>query len=297
MSAKISFFGCANCNEGPYYGPFKIANAFTLMPRHLFGRGWPTNLILFCAAFMGGCAIQTDRRGELQLQVDGAELFGQTVKIFNLPDGSEARLRVLDGKYSIKLQRYLRVIPIENATEVKVRSTAVIDGRGIIVIEKAERNCGIKTQLLSIKEAEVLGWDFGNCQSTPKMSLYPEGATFDFAYPRSTIRYTYKNAKLVRNEYNGTPPALQADGAAKVASEAPRHVPGPPSAPDERRPAGHTVHAADASDAKPVTRGKPSPTRNTPSTPRPLRVPAPAPTPAMNFPAQEQKPVRIVLDN
>jgi len=267
------------------------------MRSKFFDRFIQTALTVFCSVLVGGCAIQTDRRGQFQFQVDDAEIFGQTVKTFNLPDGSEARLRVLNGQFSIKLQKYLRVIPIENATEVKVRSTAMVDGRGIIVIDKVERGCSFRSQLLSIKGIEVLGWDFGDCQSTPAVSLYPNAATFDFRGPRSTTRYTYQNSRLVRNEYYGVPPALQTEGASAVTSDARRHMPGLPSAPGEGRPVAHAGNAADAGVNRPITSQRPSPARQPPPAPGSPRVPPPAPSTAMNFPAQEQKPVRIVLDN
>ena len=279
------------------------------MPMPYPGRALRTAALLSCAALVGGCAVQTDRRGQLQFQVDNAELFGQTVQTFTLPDGSEARLRVLNGQYSIKLQKYMRVIPLENATDVKVRSTAVIDGRGVIVIDKAERNCGFKMHLISVKGSEVLAWDFGDCQTAPTVNLYADGATFDFAYPNRTIRYTYQNARLVRNDYNGAPPGPPAASAGPVASGAPRHVPGLPSAPNGERPGGPATSAAAASGATAPASARPTaaprtasaapaaPARRNPPAPTTSRTPTPAPSTAMNFPAQEQKPVRIVLDN
>lgn len=262
--------------------------------------------LLCCAALVAGCAVQTDRRGQLQFQVDNAELFGQVVQTFALPDGSEAKLRVLSGQYSIKLQKYLRVIPLENATDVKVRSATLIDGRTVIVIDKAERNCGFKMHLVSVKGSEVLAWDFGDCQTAPNVNLYADGATFDFAYPNRTIRYTYQNARLVRNDYAGPPPGAPAASAGPIAAGAPRHVPGLPSAPNGERPGGGTAsngnaptaRAPGASRTTPVASGAAAapPRRTTAAAPPPRSV-TPAPSTTMNFPSQEQKPVRIVLDN
>lgn len=277
------------------------------MPIPSLRRASRTALLLCCATLIGGCAVQTDRRGQLQFQVDNAELFGQAVQTFALPDGSEAKLRVLSGQYSIKLQKYLRVIPLENATDVKVRSATLIDGRTVIVIDKAERNCGFKMHLISVKGSEVLAWDFGDCQTAPNVNLYADGATFDFAYPNKTIRYTYQNARLVRNDYAGAPPGAPAASAGPIAAGAPRHVPGLPSAPNGERPAGGTASSgnpptsartATAPRTTPASSGAPSaPTRrSTAATPAP-RGATPAPSTTMNFPSQEQKPVRIVLDN
>ena len=56
--------------------------------------------LLAATTLLTACAVQPDRQGRLQFQVDNAELFGQTVDAFRMPDGSEARLRVLNGQYS-----------------------------------------------------------------------------------------------------------------------------------------------------------------------------------------------------
>lgn len=213
---------------------------------------------------LSGCAVQNGPRGQVQFGLDDAELFGQTVESFKLADGSDGRLRVLGGKYSVKLQQQLKVVPIANATLVRVVSSRQIGGRTLLVLEKSERNCAYKTQLMSIQGAEVLSWDFGDCQNRPQATAYTDQATFDFVQPRRTVRYTYRDARLVRGEF-ATPIDLPAATRPSPAE--------PPSAslPDRKRPQAMA--------------------------PRPAQPAPPAPPRAMEFPTQEQKPVRIVLDD
>ncbi|WP_294636396.1 hypothetical protein [uncultured Aquabacterium sp.] len=267
--------------------------------------------LLAATTLLTACAVQPDRQGRLQFQVDNAELFGQTVDAFRMPDGSEARLRVLNGQYSIKLQKYLRVIPLDKATTVKVQSVSLVNGRTLIVLDKAERNCNFKTHLISLQGAEVLAWDFGDCNTVPVVNTYADAATFDFAYPNKTIRFTYQDARLLRADYAGPPPGAPAAAAGPLPRTAARHQPGLPSAPTTERPSGTRAAATGPAPAPsgtarntaaPATAST-TPARRTPAaagsggSSNPTRVAGPAPAGAMNFPAQEQKPVRIVLDN
>lgn len=228
-------------------------------------QGWellraPTLALLGLMA-LSGCAVQNGPRGQVKFGLDDAELFGQTVKSFKLADGSEGRLRMLGGRYSVKLQQQLKVVPIANATLVRVVSSREIGGRTLLVLEKSERNCAYKTHLMSIKGGEVLSWDFGDCQNRPQATAYTDQATFDFVQPRRTVRYTYRDARLTRGEF-ATPTSLPAKTSP------------PPAAPP--------------------TASMPDRTRSRATAPKPA---PPAPPRALEFPTQEQKPVRIVLDD
>lgn len=230
---------------------------------------------------LSGCAVQNGPRGKVQFGLDDAEIFGQTVESFKLADGGEGKLRVLGGKYSVKLEQQLKVVPIANATLVRVVSSDQIEGRTLLVLEKSERNCAYKTQLMSIQGAEVLSWDFGDCRNRPQATTYSDQATFDFVQPRRTVRYTYRDARLVRGEF----PTPTTTSAATKPSPI-----GSPSLPTPAEPPAENKSSPTAS-----ARGS-SPERARPQTTMPRRAPPPSPK-ALDFPTQEQKPVRIVLDD
>jgi hypothetical protein len=189
----------------------------------------------------------------------------------------------------------------------RVLSADTVGGRTLVVLEKSERNCNYKTQLLSIQGAEVLMWDFGDCNTKPVAAISPEQALFDFVQPQRTIRFTYRDSRLMRGEYP-TQPADPLGGAAALSgapvdANARRYVPGPPVA---ALPAS-APKAADSSGAKAPAKAAPASSlalaRSTTAAATPATTAAPAPRPAppaaakaLDFPAQEQKPVRIVLD-
>lgn len=245
------------------------------------GPAWALAAFVFA---LSGCAVQSGPRGQIHVGLDDAELFGQVVDSFRLPDGSEGKLRLLAGRYSVKLPRQFKVVPIANATRVRVVSTRQVGGRTLVVLEKSERNCASKTQLMSILGAEVLSWDFGDCQNQPETAADEQQALFDFVQPRRTVRYTYRDARLMRGEFPTPPSAPPELPAPADPASARRHQPGPPvnAGTPPRRPA-----AAPGGNAATAT---------APPTPRRALPPAPTPAPRPEFAAQEQKPVRIVLD-
>jgi hypothetical protein len=266
--------------------------------------GWrAASLVLLVV--VSGCAVQTTRTGHIQVGLDNAELLGQTLASFNLSDGSEGRLRVLGGKYSVKLQRQLKVVDIPNATMVRLVSASLVDGRTLVVLEKAERNCDYKTHLLSIQGAEVLIWDFGDCRTRPITSVQADQASFDFVQPQRTTRFTYRDARLMRGDFPtmpvaapGTPPSPAAP-AGPVNASLHRYVPGPPVAASRLAGGAGSYEAMTGSvtggtSATPPARS-PAPPRPTAQAPRPQPTP-PTPVKGLDFPSQEQKPVRIVLD-
>jgi hypothetical protein len=235
---------------------------------------------------VSGCAVQSGPGQQAVIGLDAAELVGQTVAKFTLSDGSEGRLRVLNGAYSLKLQRYLKVIPVEQAQVARLVAAQAVGAQTLVVVEKGTSSCPYKTQLYAIQGREVLGWDFGDCQTKPEMRLGPDEATFDFVQGRRTTRFTFKESRLLRGDFaTPTEPALAAPSTPLPAG--PRHVPGPP------------VSAASlgltGTAAPPATAPRPAPTAAPVPAPAPVAR-APAPPPAPVFTAQEQKPIRIVLD-
>lgn len=240
-------------------------------------------------ALLGGCAVHTAPR-RLDFGIDKAELLGDTIAAFRLADGSEVRLRALDGAYSLKLQSRLKVVPIPNATAVRLESTHTVGDRTLVVLEKAERNCASKFQVFAIQGSEVLGWDFGNCTDRPVVAVSADAATFDYVASRRVVRFTYRDGRLVRSEFPNTPEAYRNANAQQAPARAPlapsqsRYMPGLPIAVGMETPAA----TASAVRREPARAMPPSPAARANSS-------APPPKP-LTFPTQEQKPVRIVLD-
>ena len=278
----------------------------------------PAILAVSALALLPACAVQSGPGGKVHVGIDNAELLGQQLGKFTLADGSEGTLRVHNGRYSIKLEKYFKVISIANALSARVVRTESVGGRTLVVIEKSERNCKQKTQLYSIQGSEVLAWDFGDCTSSPVIDIGADQATFDFVQSRRTARLTYREGRLFRseiatvasNESTGvatitdakkaapdnaaakkatspTPnppqkPLSQSTPTAAIDASSPRYVPGPPL----------KVGSVEGRELNLPVITRPVEKKPTLSpTARPENLPK-----ALEFPAQEQKPVRIVLD-
>ena len=231
------------------------------------------------------CAVNTTPSGNTQISLDSAELLGQTVASFRLTDGNEGRLRFLNGRYSIKLQKQMQVVDIPNATLVRLASAHTVGDRTVVVLEKAEPNCNFTTQLLSIRGAEILSWDFGDCRNLPSAKFTSEQAEFDFALGPRTTRFTYRESRLTRSEFVATSP--NHDSASTPSEEnGPRYVPSPPVSTSGRSVEVSKSPPTTSPDSqRPRTRVAPT----TSSGPNPVAKP-------LEFPATEQKPIRIVLD-
>lgn len=187
---------------------------------------------LLAVAILAGCAAQANRAGKLQLSIDEAELLGQTLHSFRLVDGNEGRIRRLGDAYSVKLQQYLRVIPIAKATAVAFVDARPVGGRTLLVLNKSERNCAFKTQIMAISGAQVSGWDFGDCATAPKITYADSLVHFDFNYRGRGTRYTYADGKLMKGEPPKSDSSVaepaDADPVARLADDMPRFSPPPP---------------------------------------------------------------------
>lgn len=238
-----------------------------------------------------GCAIQTNRNGQVEYQFDNAELLGKVVQTVRMPDGSQARLRLLDGNLSIKLQKQLTVIPVERAAQAEIVSVHQVGPRAVMRVSKSTPECAHDTQLIALQGREVLSWDFGDCVHTPQTTVYADGITFDFPQDDgNTVRFTYyQEGRLTRMVVPGLPSGARPAPIKPITGGAPRHVPGLPGAPTAGdRPAAANTAPATAPARSPAP--EPRPTRTRPS------APPPTPDRDLKFPSQEQKPVRIILD-
>jgi len=203
-------------------------------------------LALIVAA--GGCAVTHDNRGAVRLGIDTAEVFGTTIERFTLADGGEGTLRRgVKNDYSIKLQRYQRVLPLQPAVSARVAHVTAIGNRTSILIELQERNCKYRYSLFSIEGSDVSNWVFGNCSDRPRVAMEDGEQVIDFPNGKRLSRYRLVGAQVLHGTITPPPdygpftrPFADADlrapssTAASGAATAPtisadgRHIPPPP---------------------------------------------------------------------
>lgn len=236
---------------------------------------------LAVAGLCAGCAVQTGPR-TLDFTLDKAALLGTELSTFKLQDGSAASLRVYTSQrgqeFSIKLEKYLKVIELGNAERMRVLRVELIEDRTVIVLSRGERTC-LKAMVLSIKDREVLNWTvtYAECHTEPELQV--EGDRMYLVYPG--VRFAYRGESLTKELLPIARPTLAAPpGTVNPAASVPP------------KPVPNTAAVAPA----------PTPAAARPQ-PRPAaRPPAPAvaPTAVAAKPAdstpQSQKPVRIILD-
>jgi hypothetical protein len=233
------------------------------------------------------CSINKGPGGAIKFEIDEAEIIGETIGSFQLIDGSEGRIRKLGNRFSVKLQKYLRVIPIQNATAVQFLEARTVGDRTLVIMEKSERNCAYKTQIFAIRGSEVSGWDMGDCTRKPTITFNPDHASFDFANGNQTTRYTYADGRVVRGNMATLPggvPGSQIASGKPIADDAPRYVPPPPITVGDT-----TSRPSAAAPVKTAAVNKPPA--------KPKSATAPTPPQAVKFEGQEQKAtIILVLD-
>ncbi|MRS99676.1 hypothetical protein GJQ57_13580 [Ralstonia pickettii] len=266
-------------------------------------------MALGAAALLAGCAVNPNGRGGVQFGVDTTELFGTVVDTFKLQDGSDGTLRKDSGGYSLKLARYMRVIPLQNALTAKVARVDNIGDRTVLTIETQERNCPYKYVLLAVQGSDVLHWEFGNCKDRPRANLDTRNnaLTFDMPGYGRLVRYTYADSRMLQSavpvppgtDLNAKPfadaslRAPESSAGNAPAGDGNRYVPGLPqttagtSAPTTSTPTSSTVNPASTSTVSTSHRKRGGSNTGTPPI---ARGPAP-----MSFPAEELKPVRVDL--
>lgn len=245
--------------------------------RHL-GAAW-----LILTLILGGCAIKTSNsvfgQGRQEIDIDYAVLFGEELASFSMADGEKATLRRLQNTYSLKLEKYAKVIDIPYATSAKLVMTEAIGDTTLIVIAAPRNGCPMRHMLYSIAGKtgnfwELGGWD--GCKTAPEISRRDDTFFFDYPAPvTGQYRQTYyggalSNAKFLptaRRQPAPTPAAapVTAPPADRVATPKPDtpSKTGKPSTSNARASAhsGKTVPKSELpapisfgeSKAKPVT--------------------------------------------
>ena len=234
-----------------------------------------------------GCAVQVGPNGNRVVGVDEAELLGRKISTFTLPGGGTGALRVVGNQYSLKLDQYFRVIPMGQAKTARVVRVEQVGDRATILVEVADNSCDYKYHLFSIKGGDVLSWNFyGDCKTPATSAKVDNEQQFEFRGAYQVTRYTHRDTRLFRSDIplNRLQQAAPAAAPSTPGVSGPRYVPGAPS--------GNAASTAPTAPPDPVRRSAAAPR----SAPAPRTTQA-APQPAkLEFPAEEQKAIRIVLD-
>lgn len=268
------------------------------------------SLLAVLALSSGGCAVRTNANGAYQFGLDDAALLGTSVGTFKMQDGSTATLRVLatnplSPQYSIKLEKFLKVIPLGTAQRMRLDDAQQVGDRTVAVITRYESSC-VRTQLLSIKGSEVLAWtvNYQDCRSEPSVRV--DGDRLYLLYGQS--QFIYRDAKLTRETLPvgalptptllTQPAPLRATPSTASTSVANGRV--PPAA-DVLLPPAPPKLGPDAM-VEPLEPKKVAPVRNeqtkqaTKMPPRASAHAATTPPKPLEFKQQEQQPVRIILE-
>ncbi|CFB61359.1 hypothetical protein PAP18089_03834 [Pandoraea apista] len=269
---------------------------------------------VLCATVMtfalGGCAVTKNSQGNTVYGIDQASLFGTVVDTFKLADGSEGNLRRSNGQYSLKLERYMRVLPLQNAITARVVRSEVVGDRSVVVVETQERNCPFKYVLYAIQDSDVLGWTFGNCADRPRADLVDNGRALVFDFPGNgrLVRHTYTDSRLLQSAIP-VPPGVDvrrkpfADATLKAIddpADANRFVPAPPQT------AGASTGSSPQTSrhTPPRRQSRSAATATANNNPLPANAPVSSgrtvpglPSAPLAFGAEEVKPVRVDLRN
>ena len=168
------------------------------------------SLVLALSALaLSGCAVQqTGPRGKMSIGLDNAALLGTDHAKFKLGDDSEGTLRSLNGVYSLKLERFFRVISLGKRKDVQLERAVQIGDRTVLVLNQLdERNC-IKTAVLAIRGSEVLNWEVqpSNCRTLPTVGVMDGRLVLLYA----DHAFVYDNSKLTKVKLSPQPPVPSA---------------------------------------------------------------------------------------
>lgn len=249
-------------------------NGSTTSPMEIFR----TAIAVLTSLLVAACSMQTGPNS-VGFSLDKASLLGSELSTFKLPDGSSGSLRVYSTQrgqeFSIKLEKYLKVIELGVAERMKVLRVEQIEDRTVLVLSRTEPTC-TTALVLSLKEREVLNWTVTHpeCHTDPEVQV--EGVRLYLVYPY--VRFAYQGGNLTKEVLPVQRPALLVT---------------PPSG---SRPAAG-AHAKPATPSLGSASSERLPAKQ-PTRPH-LRT-TPAPAAAGNKPQeasqQSQKPIRIILD-
>lgn len=170
---------------------------------------------MFLALGIGGCAINVNQWGQINVGFDQAQLTGTEIASFTLPEGGSATLRKLKDRYSLKIDRYFRVIEIGPGVKARMLSTSKVGAYSLIWIEKQLKDCrygcAYSTVLIAIKGFEVKVWEINGNSDVPNITITPNAAAIDVPDVLSTgqlQRYVFSDGNLYnQGAIKDAPPA------------------------------------------------------------------------------------------
>lgn len=153
-------------------------------------------ILLVAAVGLTGCAARTYSNGKTVYSIDQAALLGKKVSEFRLPDGSEASVRLHQGHYSVKFEKFSNVFDIGDASRVEFKSSMQVDDFSVVLLEKTEKACPNMIMLLAVRGPEVRVWDVGSCQTNPKITVSPSMVTLDVINGNTVTRNQFSGGAL-----------------------------------------------------------------------------------------------------
>lgn len=250
--------------------------------------------MLLCAAALAvassGCAVRHQNNRTI-IGLDHAAVFGTEYAKFSLADGSEGTLRSLGDVYSLKLDKYFKVVPLGRASSMEIGRIEPLEGRSVLVLHQLDKGGCVTTTVLAIRGSEVLSWSIKSqdCKSLPEITV---------ADGRMLLRYTDKRF-------------LYADGRILEEKAVPREQPSTslpisstkypaPTASGKATSSARIRPPATHDSAGSIARIPPNvtvpPSSKTASVPAPSRSAPAIPDLTFSSSAQEQKPVVIHLE-
>lgn len=153
-------------------------------------------LVTFGSFMLAGCAME-QRGSHLHFRTDLAE-FGEVVDRFQLADGSEGKLRRdFTGKYSIKLSKYLKVIPLTRSPGMaRIVYSGQVRHQTAVLIETSSNDCKHGYQLYAFVGNDVSTWEVGNCTVPARVFAEEDRLFIDFERGTNVRRYMFADNKL-----------------------------------------------------------------------------------------------------
>lgn len=160
-------------------------------------------LCIVTCSLNAGCAINVTPWGHVNFGFDNAQLYGKTESSFMLPDGGSVTLRKLNNDYSLKIDRYFRVVSIGPGIKAKILSTSKVGDYSLVWVEKQMGNCVNRclysTVLIAIKGFEVKVWEINGEDDVPYITVTPTAAAIDVPGVTSSAkskRYVFSEGQL-----------------------------------------------------------------------------------------------------
>ena len=145
-----------------------------------------------------GCAVSQDAKNGTRFALDTAAILGTELAHFTLTDNSNGTFRKLGDAYSLKLEKFQKVIALGNARQARLDRGFHIDGRTVLVIHMQTNDGCIKTQVLSIRDTQALQWQVtpSDCKSIPTVTLNKDQLVLSY----SGSRFVYAGGQLAEEK-------------------------------------------------------------------------------------------------